>query len=329
MIVKFFDLKHNTLNQNKLILFYGDNEGLKNDEILKITKNHKINILEEKDILENNKIFFNNLYSGSLFENEKFFVIKRSTDKIVKIIEELELENINDTIIIINSGVLEKKSKLRSLFEKDKKFICVAFYPDTGATLSKLANAFLRERKIMISQSDINLIIDKCAGDRISLKNELEKIDLYSHFKKKITNEDIKKLTNLRENHSISELIDNCLAKNKKKIIKILNENNFNSEDCILITRTFLNKSKKILKLLTEFKINKNIELTISSAKPPIFWKDKEITKQQIQKWTPENIKKLIYKLSVIELLIKRNLDSSVNIITDFVLDQASTNSNN
>ena len=133
----------------------------------------------------------------------------------------------------------------------------------------------------------------------------------------------------MRENHSISELIDNCLAKNKKKIIKILNENNFNSEDCILITRTFLNKSKKILKLLTEFKINKNIELTISSAKPPIFWKDKEITKQQIQKWTPENIKKLIYKLSVIELLIKRNLDSSVNIITDFVLDQASTNSNN
>ena len=329
MIVKFFDLKHNTLNQNKLILFYGDNEGLKNDEILKITKNHKINILEEKDILDNNKIFFNNLYSGSLFENEKFFVIKRSTDKIVKIIEELELENINDTIIIINSGVLEKKSKLRSLFEKDKKFICVAFYPDTGATLSKLANAFLRERKIMISQSDINLIIDKCAGDRISLKNELEKIDLYSHFKKKITNEDIKKLTNLRENHSISELIDNCLAKNKKKIIKILNENNFSSEDCILITRTFLNKSKKILKLLTEFKINKNIELTISSAKPPIFWKDKEITKQQIKKWTPENIKKLIYKLSVIELLIKRNLDSSVNIITDFVLDQASTNSNN
>jgi DNA polymerase-3 subunit delta len=245
VIVKFFDLKHNTLNQNKLILFYGDNEGLKNDETLKITKNHKINILEEKDILENNKIFFNNLYSGSLFENEKFFVIKRSTDKIVKIIEELKLENINDAIIIINSGVLEKKSKLRSLFEKDKKFICVAFYPDTGATLSKLANAFLRERKIMISQSDINLIIDKCAGDRISLKNELEKIDLYSQFKKKITTEDIKKLTNLRENHSISELIDNCLAKNKKKIIKILNENNFNSEDCILITRTFLNKSKK------------------------------------------------------------------------------------
>ena len=148
MIVKFFDLKHDTLYQNKLILLYGDNEGLKNEETLKIIKNHKVNILEEKDIFENKEVFFNNLYSGSLFEKEKFFVVKRSTDKIIKIIEELEIEKINDTVIIINSGILEKKSKLRSLFEKDKKFICVAFYPDTELTLSKLTNSFLREKKL-------------------------------------------------------------------------------------------------------------------------------------------------------------------------------------
>jgi DNA polymerase-3 subunit delta len=137
------------------------------------------------------------------------------------------------------------------------------------------------------------------------------------------------KITNLIENHSVSELVDNCLAKNNKKIINILNENNFNNEDCILITRSLLNKSKRVLQLAKEFENNKNIELTISSAKPPIFWKDKEITKQQIKNWKPKSIKDLIYKLIDIELLIKKNLNNSLNLITDFILEQSSSGSNN
>ncbi|MDA9650758.1 DNA polymerase III subunit delta, partial [Candidatus Pelagibacter sp.] len=214
-------------------------------------------------------------------------------------------------------------------FEKNKKYVCSAFYPDTEQTLSKIAYNFLKEKKISISSANINLIVNRCNGDRETLSNELNKIEYFSKRGKKITPESITKLTNLSENHSVSELIDNCLAKNKKKIINILNENNFSNDDCILITRTFLNKSKKILKLSNEFKANKNIDLTISSAKPPIFWKDKEITKQQIYKWTPENIKSLIYKLNDIELLIKKNINNSIIVITDFILDQSSSNTNN
>ena len=172
------------------------------------------------------------------------------------------------------------------------------------------------------------MIVNKCNGDRETLFNELDKIEYFSKNGKKITEESIIKLTNLIENHSISDLVDNCLAKNKKKIINILNENNFGNEDCIMITRSFLLKSKKILKLSTEFKSNRNIDLTISTAKPPIFWKDKEITKQQIYKWKPENIKQLIYRLNEIELLVKKNINNSINLITDFILDQSSSNTN-
>ena len=224
---------------------------------------------------------------------------------------------------------MEKKSKLRSFFEKDKELICVPFYPDNEQTLSKLAYNFLKNKNIAISQANINLIINKCNGDREALFNELNKIEHYVKEGKKISSDEIIKLTNLNENHSVLELVDNCLAKNKKKIIDILNENNFNNEDCIMITRSFLNKSKKILQLSTEFEKNKNIELTISSAKPPIFWKDKEITKQQIRQWKPENIKKLIYRLNEIELLIKKNLNISINLITDFILEQSALKTSN
>jgi DNA polymerase-3 subunit delta len=330
MIIKSFEINKINFDQNKLVLLYGKNEGFKNEAINNLVKDKdEIIKYEEKEVLENINDFIESILSKSLFESEKIIIIKRVTDKILKIIDEINSKNIEDIKIIFNADNLEKKSKLRSLFEKDKKYICVPFYPDTEQTLSKLTFNFLKKKNISISQSNINLIVNKCNGDRETLLNELNKIEYFSKNGKKITAENIAKLTNLIENHGISELIDNCLAKNKKKIVNILNENNFNNEDCILITRTFLNKAKKILKLSSEFKNNKNINLTISSAKPPIFWKDKEITKQQIYKWTPENIKQLIYKLSEMELLIKKNINNSLNLITDFILDQATSITNN
>ena len=330
MIIKSFEINKINFDQNKLVLFYGKNEGFKNEATNNLIKDKdEITKYEEKEVLENINDFIESILSKSLFESEKIIIIKRVTDKILRIIDEIDSKNIEDIKIILNADNLEKKSKLRSLFEKDKKYICVPFYPDTDQTLSKLTYNFLKKKNISISPSNINLIVNKCNGDREILLNELNKIEYFSKNGKKITAENIAKLTNLIENHGISELIDNCLAKNKKKIVNILNENNFNNEDCILITRTFLNKAKKILKLSSEFQNNKNIDLTISSAKPPIFWKDKEITKQQIYKWTPENIKQLIYKLSEIELLIKKNINNSINLITDFILYQASSNTNN
>ena len=330
MIIKSYEVNKINPEIHNLLLFYGKNEGLKNHITKNIVKNtNNIHNYDEKEVLDNEHNFIDNILTKSLFDEKKLIIIKRSTDKILKIIESLKSEKLEDITIIINAENLEKKSKLRSFFEKNKETICIAFYPDNDQTLSKLAYDFLKNKKISISQSSINLIINKCNGDREALYNELNKIDLYTQNGKKITTEDIMKITNLIENHSVSELVDNCLAKNNKKIINILNENNFNNEDCMLIARSLLNKSKRILHLVKEFQNNKNIELTISSAKPPIFWKDKEITKQQIKYWRPENIKDLIYKLTDIELLIKKNVNNSINLITDFILEQSSIKSNN
>ncbi|MDB3964315.1 DNA polymerase III subunit delta [Candidatus Pelagibacter sp.] len=330
MIFKSFEINKIDKKINQLILFYGKNEGLKNEAISILIKD-KSNIqnYEEKEILDNENNFIENILSKSLFEKEKFIVIKRTTDKILKVIETLHLKNLENTTIILNSDNLEKKSKLRSLYEKDKKLVCVPFYPDNDQTLSKLAYNFLSSKKISLSPSNINLIVSKCSGDRQTLINELQKIEYFGKNGKKINSENISKLINLTENHSISELIDNCLSQNKKKIISILNENNFSNEDCIMITRSFIIKAKKLLLLSNTFETNKNIDLTISSAKPPIFWKEKEITKQQIQKWKPKNIKKLIYALSETELQIKKNINNSINLITDFILFHSSSTTNN
>jgi len=330
MILKSFEINKINLDINNLILFYGKNEGLKNEALNILMKDiNTISYYEEKEILDNENNIIETILSKSLFDPQKFILIKRATDKILKIIENLHQKKLTDTTIILNSQSLEKKSKLRSFFEKNKTLVCVPFYPDNDQTLSKLAFNFLREKKISISSSNINLIVNKCSGDREILINELQKIELFSKNGKQINSNNISKLINLSDNHDISELVDNCLAQNKRKIISILNENNFSTEDCITIVRSFLIKSKKLLALSKAFETNKNIDLTISTAKPPIFWKEKEITKQQILKWSSKNIKQLIYSLNETELQIKKNINNSINLITDFILFQSSSTTNN
>tara|TARA_B100001989_G_scaffold240293_1_gene205230 strand:+ start:1 stop:993 length:993 start_codon:yes stop_codon:yes gene_type:complete len=330
MILKTFEI--NKLKSDiKFFLIYGKNEGLKAESIDKILKenNGKIFYYDENQIKTNIESFYENILSGSLFESDKVIIVNRASDKIYNIIQDLIERNMTSVKFIINAGILETKSKIRSLFEKKKDLICIPTYPDNNDTLSRLAGNFFREQNISISQQNINLIVEKCNGDRNNLKNEIEKIKNFIKNKKKISPQEILKLINLTENHELSELIDNCLAKNKNRIINILNENNYNAEDCILILRTFLSKAKRILKLAIELEQNQSIEKTINTAKPPIFWKDKEIVKIQLHKWKPKKIRELINNINDIELEIKKNYDNSVIIITNFILEKSYTEINN
>ena len=325
MIIKSFELDKIN-NKNKFFLFYGENQGHKNQIIEEKFKKKYLNCTynyDEGEVLNNKETFFNNILSKSFFEEEKLIIVNRATDKIKDIIEEIIEKEITDLILVLNSNTLEKKSKLRNFFEKNSKVICVPFYEDNDQTLSSIVNLFFREKKISISQQLVNLITTRARGDRQNLKNELQKIEAFIKNKTKIDLQDILKLTNLAENYNVSELIDSCLSKNKKKTARILSENNYSVDDCILIIRSFLIKSKRLIRICKKIKEKKNIDNAVASFKPPIFWKDKEIVKQQVRLWSYEDAEKLIYKINEIELLIKKHSNSSVNILSDFIIEQS------
>ena len=324
MILKTFELNKISDNKN-FFLLYGKNEGLKTECINKILKKNdgKVFNYDEKQIKDEIENFYENILSGSLFESSKIIIINRISEKIVEIIRDLIDRNITNTKIIINAGVLETKSKLRALFEKNQDLICIPTYPDNSDTLTKLSADFFKKENISISQQNINLIVEKCNEDRNNLKNELNKIKNYLTNKKKISSNEILKIINLSENYELAKLIDNCLAKNKSKIMSILNENNYNTDDCIIILRTFLSKAKRILKLAVELEYNKDINKTINSARPPIFWKDKEIVKIQLNKWKPNQLKKLIMNIGNIELEVKKNYSNSILLVTNFIFEQS------
>ncbi|MDC1099364.1 DNA polymerase III subunit delta [Candidatus Pelagibacter ubique] len=331
MIIKSFELNKLKLNNYKFYLFYGDNEGSKEEVIKKVFEQNyldKIYRYEEKEILDNIDNFFNSILTKSFFDNEKLIIINRATDKVRETIEGLIEKNPEDIKIILNSKNLEKKSTLRKIFEKEKSIICVPFYEDNNQTLNSMISLFFRNKKIPISQQLINVLIERSRGDRKNLNNELEKIDAYLLNKKNLNLEEIIKLTNLAENYNASELVDHSLAKNTRKTVTILNENNYSDEDNIIIIRTLLAKLKRLVKIHELVEEKNNIEQAVSASKPPIFWKDKPLVIQQIRSWKKEHLKDLIYKTNDIEFLIKKNSTIAKDILSDFIINNSRKTNN-
>ena len=331
MIVKYFDLKKEIKKNNNFYLLYAQNSGLIEETInntLKPNFSKNLYSLDEKEILTNENHFKEGILNKSFFDDDKLIIINRATDKILDTIKEIIEKKIDDLKIILKSEILEKKSKLRNYFEKSKDTIIVPFYEDNYQSLLFLAQKFIKEKKIKISSQNINFIIERSKGNRINLKNELEKIFIYSLEKDSINLEEIVKLTNLAENYNISNLIDQCLAGNKKKTVQILNENNPSFDDNILIVKNFLYKLKRLKKLKENLEINENIEIILSSYKPTIFWKDKEIIKQQLKVWTLKKIRAQIREINELENQIKKNSQISNLTVNNFIFDSLNTINN-
>ena len=326
MIIKSFELSKIDLKKNCFFLFYGDNEGLKEETIKNLFEKHytnKIYRYEEKEVLDNLDSFFNNILTKSFFDDEKLIIINRATDKFKEVLEELIEKKPLDIQIILNAKNLEKKSTLRKFFEKEKFIICVPFYEDNNQTLNSIISQFFRLKKIPVSQQLINILIERSRGDRKNLNNELSKIESFTLNKKNIHLQEIIELTNLADNYSASELVDNLLAKNTRRTVVILNENNYSDEDNIIIIRTLLAKLKRLIKIHELIDEKKNIEQAISAFKPTIFWKDKQLVAQQINYWGKNKLKKLIYESNEIELLIKKNSTIAKNILSDFIINNS------
>ena len=324
MIIKSYEVNKVNIKDYDIFLFYGKNEGLQNEIIEKnFVKGNKgsINKYEESEFINNYETISSEILTKSLFEEEKLLIISRVGEKIFKYIEELLNRNINNIKIILKAGLLEKRSKLRNLFEKNKKLLIIPFYEDDERTLTSQVYEYLKKNSIKLSRETINLLVERSSGNRENLKIELSKIFYYSQSNKEISFETVKKLSNLAENYGVNELADNYLSKNKKNVIKILNENNYSDDDCILILRTILNKSKRLLNILENYRKNKNLDDVISKTRPPIFWKDKAIVKKQANTWELRDLKSKMYQINEVETLVKSNSKNTLNLVSDFIVN--------
>tara|TARA_B100001057_G_scaffold496474_1_gene598046 strand:+ start:799 stop:1785 length:987 start_codon:yes stop_codon:yes gene_type:complete len=328
MIVKTFEINKKKIDKLNFFLVYGENEGLKKEIIQNLKENLDGNIdnYDEAQILVDKELFYEKIFNQSLFEKEKIIIVNRCSEKIYDVIENILEKNISDTKIILNANILEKKSKLRNLFEKDKKLIIIPTYRDTSLGLLEIARKFFTNYKISISQEAINLLVSRCNGDRGHLKSELDKVLTYMHGRKNINLKEIYKLTNLSENFSINELVDNSLSKNYQKASEIINDSNYKLEDGMIILRTFLQRAKRLLNIYEKQDNTVNFDSLINDYKPPIFWKDKPIIKKQLENWSKTKIKELINNINKTETYLKKNSSIGLMLVFNFIYETSNKN---
>ena len=296
--------------KKKIILFYGENIGLKRDFKTKLknkNREFKFFTFHQDEILKNNNLLFNEISTKSLFENGKIFFIENCNDKILDNLKELEEKNI-DLEIYLFADILEKKSKLRNYFEKSQNCAAVACYPDNELNIKKIITSRLSGFSGLSTQN-INLIMNNCNLDRIKLSNEIEKIIIFFQ-NKKIDTEKLRILLNDRINEDFAKLKDEALMGNKQNTNKLLSDTIIDEEKNIYYLNLINQRLHRLLEIKNNSKVS-NIEEVIENTKPPIFWKDKQNFIKQAKSLSIENIEFILNQTYKLEKNIKSN--SSLN----------------
>ena len=333
MILKSYIVEQDVeiLKNYKATLIYGENNGIKNDVKQKIKDNNdgaEILNFFEADILKNN-LLYDNVSNQSLFSEKKIIFIQEASDKVFDQIEEsIEKEN-NEIKIYIFADILEKKSKLRNLFEKDSQLAIFPCYEDNERTLITYINKEMQDFKGLTGEI-IKLIIYNSNLDRRVIKNEINKIKNF-FLSRKINKEEILEILNIKNDSGFDEIRDKALVGEKTKVNKLLSETEILNEEAFFYLNIL---NYRILRLHQILKMNQddnNFEKTLKDLKPPIFWKDKPIIIQQLKKWNKKKIEEIIIKIGETEILMKKNsqLRNDV-IIKDLIINltnKASTTS--
>ena len=326
MLIKSYEISKKNLNSLNFFLIYGENIGLKQDIAksvleLKEKKNGKYKQLEfeEEEIIKNQNNFFNLIFSGSLFDEKKVIFINRTTDKLFNLISEISKKDVEDILIFFKADLLEKKSKIRKLFEKDKNLVCVACYQDSNFDLIKIINDEIKQTKIKLSTESINLLIERASGDRNNLRNEINKLKSFALNKQVISYDQVKELTNMARNYQNDYIVNICLNGDKKRLNKTLGENNFLLDNFFILLKIFSKKIHRLLKIKILNRSENNIDQIFNQIRPPIFWKEKEDVKKQVGLWNEKKLNLVIKKINEIELNCKKNHELATNITLDFL----------
>jgi DNA polymerase-3 subunit delta len=303
-------LKNKDFFKEKIILLYGENQDLINDLnqqiVSKFIEEKKISkSFFEEDIIKNPENIINYYLNGSLFDdNKNISIIKNCSDKILEIINKIK-NNINNNVIILNSEILLKNSKLRQFAEYDKLAICIPCYQETKFDIKKFLTQQIQISNIQLSDSQSEVIVNSSSLKRSKIKEVMEKLTLYKNSGK-ITDQIVEEICTDVDLKKNDEIVDILLSKNEKNINEFIsNMSNYekNFIEIIIILRSF------IIKILDIQKNNKNLSIDerIERYKPPIFWKDKDRIKNILKIWSANNLEKFLSNLNIIETEFKRN----------------------
>ncbi len=292
MILKSFEIENNiaSILKYKFILIYGENLGLKEalkKKLINLNNEAEVINLYQEDIAKNKGIILNEVKNVSLFVKEKVIIINQANEKSFSELEAL-LDNNGNVKIILVADLLDKKSKLRALFEKETNLAIIPCYKDTEITLRKLIQNELKDYK-NLNSNITNMILNYSNLNRKTILNNIEKIKSF-YEKKTVSEHSLEILLNTDRNEVFENIRDAALEGNKIKLNGLLGNFTFANEDTYLYLNMINYRLIKLLDIHKQNIVNKNFEITISKMRPPIFWKDKPIFLRLLKKWDKQRV---------------------------------------
>ena len=309
MILKSFEVENNIQNalKFKFILIYGENIGLKDvlkKKIINSDNDADIVNLYQEDIAKNKDILLAEVKNISLFKQKKIIILNQINEKLFSEIDSL-LDSKEDIRIILIGDILDKKSKLRSLFEKGTSLAVIPCYNDNDITLKKLIQNELRGFK-NVNSNIINMILNQSNLNRKTILNNIEKIKSF-YENKIISDNNLETLLNSDRNELFENIRDAALSGDKTKLNVLLNNFPFTNEDSFLYINMINYRLIKLLEIHKENTNNNDINTTINKIRPPIFWKDKPEFLKLMKKWDKQRLTGALKYLGQVEEKIKKN----------------------
>ena len=329
MIIKEFQL-HDAINQSsfpQFLLFYGPNEGLIRDDILKISKAFKGKketdeiTINGKSVDENQNIIDEEVRSFSMFGEQKLIHLENIKDKHLQYFEDTKLES-SKILVIIRSENLNKNSKIRSFFEKHKKYAAIPCYEDDVRSTMNLISQFQSDHKIKFDSDIKNYLVQNLSADRLISKNELEKILLVIDHQKnqQIKLEDIQEILNDSSSNSLNIINEYVMYGKVNQVSKNLYRIFDEGTNAVAIIRSLLNYMVRVHKTQIEIKKTGNFDEAIKQLRPPVFWKDKDNFRNHCSKWPTKEILHYIERLLEAEYMCKTQSSLNNEICEKYVL---------
>ena len=324
MIVKSFSANFKELLKKNFTLLYGENISLIfeiEQKIIKEAKNNNglvVKKYQEEYFLQNKDVFEQFINSESLFGDQELVIISESTDKILEIFDNT-IASTNNKKIIFLSSLLTKRSKLRNLAETETDFNCIACYDDTPVQLQSILLQKLKDNKISVSREFLNSIFEVNSLNRQDINDAITKIQLIQSTSN-IKEENLKNIFYSSSHNDNFEIINFCLLGDKKNINKVLSNIYIQGINFNEILAALKYKVNKLIEISVSNTSDSNVNQLVENYKPPIFWKEKNMVKEQLRRWTNGELNKLMEIIYETEINCKKNYEISNTILQQFIV---------
>lgn len=315
-----------------VFLFYGPDTGLINERARTIAERSvddpadpfQLIRIDGDDIASDPARLADEAGTMGLFGGKRAIWVKSTSRNIAPAVDAVLKNELQDTVIVIEGGDLQKSSPLRTLCERSQKALALPCYADTGRDLGAVVDEALKSGGFAISREARTALLASLGGDRLATRGELAKLMLYAHGQREITLQDVDAIMSDVSSLAMDAVVDAAFAGEGTGLeigSRRLAAEGVNAS--VLLGAAL----RHALMLLTaRLSIEEGLPIpAVMETMRSLHFRRKPLVERHLQRWTSESLKSAIALLQASLLDTRRMSDLDDTIAAKTLLDIART----